>query len=113
MPDAARKLLLWGPRVLGILLALFLAMFALDSVDEGGVAVLVHLIPTFVLLAAVGLAWRWEWLGGALFLVLAAVYAAWAWGHPDWILLISGPLVLVGALFLLSWRRRDELHASS
>ena len=51
-----------------------------------------------------GLAWHWPPLGGALFLLLALVYAISVPGRPDWILVIAGPLLLVGLLFLVSSR---------
>src|SRR5262245_28514368 len=106
MTTSAQRLLFWAPRVLGILVALYLGLFALDATDEGTVAVLVHLIPSFILLALVAAAWRWEWLGGTLYLVLALTYAVLAWrrDHVDWSLVISVPLLLVGILFLWSWR---------
>jgi hypothetical protein len=41
------------------------------------------------------------------FIGLAAVYAAtMSKGRLDWMITISGPLFVVGALFLWSWFRR-------
>jgi hypothetical protein len=53
------RLLLWSPRILGILVSLFIGMFALDGSSEGkplSQAILafgIHLIPAFVLLTLV------------------------------------------------------------
>jgi hypothetical protein len=61
---------------------------------------------------APGAAWRWEWVGALLFFGLAVLYVAMAWGRFPFVtyLAISGPLLLVGVLFLLNWRHRDELR---
>jgi hypothetical protein len=112
-------LLLWTPRVLGVLVSLFIGMFALDAFAEGksfGHAVLdfgIHLIPALVMLALVAVSFRWEWVGALAFIGCAVVYAAtMARGRVDWMLAISGPLAIVGALFLWSWLSRGRLHAS-
>ena len=115
---SSRRALLWSPRIMGILVCLFIGMFALDAFSEGkGVLealpdFVIHLIPALLLLVVVAVSWKWEWVGGLMFLGLAAAYAVMARRHPDWILVISGPLLIVGVLYLWGWRRHDELHAS-
>ena len=111
------RLLLWGPRLLGLGLCVFLGLFALDAFSENAslgrtlIAFAIHLVPSLVLLLLVALSWRWEWVGGIACIALAALYAmSVGWRHPDWILLISGPLFIVGALFLWSWRRHDQVR---
>jgi len=113
MTKSALKLVLWSPRILGILVSLFLGVFAFDAVDEGIAAFLLHLAPTVLLLLVVAASWRWEWVGGAVFIILAVLYGVPAWSRGDWLLVISGPLLLVGLLFLWSWRHHRELHAQS
>ena len=115
MTMSARRLLLWSPRVLGILVGVFLGLFALDAVGEGIPALLLHMVPPAGVLLLVAASWRWEWLGGTAFVVLAAVYGVLAWrrDHLDWLLIVSGPLLIVGLLFLLSWRHHNELHAQN
>jgi hypothetical protein len=110
MTKTFTTLLLWTPRVLGIALSLFIGMFALDAFSEnkplGGALVdfTIHLIPAFVLLAVVLLSWHWPWIGGLTFIALAVVYAiTMSRGRVDWMLVIGGPLFVVGALFLWSW----------
>jgi hypothetical protein len=102
MEIEGKVLALWVPRVLGIGVALFIGMFAMDAVREGVLAFLLHLTPAFALLGVVALSWRWPWIGGLVFSGLALLYAlnVTRW---DWIVVISGPLLLVGVLFLLSW----------
>ncbi len=100
-------LVVWTPRVLGILVALFIGAFALDAVGEGLGPFLIHLTPAVLLALIVVLAWRWAWIGALAFIGLAVLYAANTLNRPDWIAVISGPLLLVGLLFLWSWRARS------
>jgi hypothetical protein len=112
----AARFLLWSPRVLGILVSVFVGMFALDSFSEGKPFTgalsdfAIHLTPAVLLLGIVLASWRWQWIGGIAFVALAAGYAAAVGGQLDWILVISGPLLIVGALFLWSWRFHESLH---
>lgn len=106
----------WIPRLLGTLVAAFLALFALDSVaatrsvGESIAAVVIHLTPACIVLVAVILAWRRPLVGAFLFAGLAAGYAAIA-RRPDWIAVISGPLLIVATSFAWSgWcARRDSV----
>jgi hypothetical protein len=112
-----KRLLFWSPRVLCIAFALFLSLFALDVFNEGLglwktiLALLIHLIPTAFIVVVLVVSWRWEWVGGILYVVLGMHYLIQARHHPDWVLIISGPLFLVGALFLLNWWKRAEIRA--
>ena len=117
-----QQLLYWAPRGLCIVFALFSVVFALDVFKQGQnigdilLALLMHLIPTFLIVLVLVIAWRWEWVGGVFFIGLAAVYAVWAWGKPFGhmaIPLISGILVVIGGLFLLNWFYRGALRGRS
>ena len=120
MSTTVKRLLYWTPRVLCLLFAAFISLFALDVFGEGygfwetiG-ALLIHLIPTWLVLIALALAWRWEWVGALLLVGLGMGYVIMAWGRFDPIayLLISGPLFLAGILFLLNWLFRAEIRSS-
>jgi len=119
MKRPSRTLLLWSPRILAILLCAFLSLFALDAFGNGktlGGALpdfAVHVTPVLVLLAIVGVSWRWEWVGGLVFTGLAAGYAYVARDHVSWVLCISAPLLIVGVLYLWSWRRHRTLRAEA
>ena len=108
MTITSARVLLWSPRVLGILAGVFLGLFALDSFSEGRPfveslgAFAIHVAPAVFLFAIVAISWRWEWVGGVTFIALAIAYAA-SVRRLDWILVISGPLLVVGTLFFWSW----------
>ena len=115
MAPRTDALLLWTPRVAGILLCLFLSLFALDAFGGGRTFVqalpdfLIHLTPMLLLLVVVAVSWRWQWVGAVVFIGLAVAYGYVARRNPTWVLGISVPLVLVGLLFLLSWTHRPTL----
>jgi hypothetical protein len=117
MSDYSRRILFWAPRALGIAFAVFLSVFALDVFGEGYgfwntlLALAMHLIPTAIVVVVLVLAWRWEWIGAVLFAAAGTLYLVNTLRHPDWILLISGPLFLIAALFMISWLKRSELHS--
>jgi MFS family permease len=118
MKRPVKRLLFWAPRILCILFAVFVSLFALDVFGEGYgfwgtmLALLMHLIPTGVILIVLAISWRWEWVGGILFTALGVLYLVMFWGRFHWsaYLLISGPLLLVGILFLINWLYRARLR---
>ena len=93
--------------MLGVAVAVLLALFAFDAFDGGPWrnALLefgMHLIPAAVVGVVAGLGWRFPWLGAIGFGALAVAYAATVPDRLDWILVISGPLALVAILFAVS-----------
>ena len=100
----------WLPRVLGILVCVFLGMLALDAFASGrpiGAAILdfaIHLAPVLILFTVVVVSWRRPLVGGVLFTALAAAYAWSARGHVSWIAVIGAPLFILGILNLWTWR---------
>jgi hypothetical protein len=108
------RLLFWTPRILCLLFAGFISLFALDVFQENHgfwnttIALLIHLIPTGILLALLAVSWPWEWIGALGFPALGLFYIISCWGRFPWqtYLIIAGPLVLVGILFLLGWLKR-------
>ena len=119
MATTSDRLLLWSPRILGILVSVFIGMFALDAFSEGKPFVqalpdfVIHLIPAFVLPGLVVASFRWPVIGAVAFIGLAIAYAVtMSRGRLDWIVTISGPLLAVGALFLWSWFQRGKLQTS-
>ena len=104
------KTLYWLPRILAILYILFISMFALDAFGEGyniikaAVAFLIHLIPSFILLAVLWVAWSREKLGGILFMIIGISYILLAWGKADPLAyaIMTGPLFLIGLMFIFN-----------
>jgi len=103
MASVGRNIAKWLPIALGILFAGFLGLFALDADSVVGLAI--HLIPSALILAAVAIGWRRPLVGGSVFLILAVAATLHfnTYRHLFTILFITGPFVLVGLLFLLSW----------
>lgn len=107
--SSRNRWVVWAPRVFGIAVSLFLALFALDSFDGGPLTetipgFLMHLIPAAIVAAVVAAGWRHPWIGAAGFGALAIAYAAMVPSRPDWILLISGPLAVTALLSALGAR---------
>lgn len=121
MKTSARRLLFWSPRVLSLFFIAFISMFALDVFNEHTSfwnvtrALLMHLIPSGILLLILALSWRWEWVGGVVFTGLALFYLIAFWGRFHWsaYAVISGSLMTLGLLFLLNWNKRAQLRLES
>ena len=116
-----QQLLYWSPRVLSIVFIAFTCIFALDVFGESRgfgetiLALLMHLIPQFLMMGILILSWRREWIGGVVFILLAILYIVGMWGRFPLMtyVIISGPLALTGILFLLNWRYRKNLRVNA
>ncbi len=105
------KLFYWSPRVLAVLFALFLSLFAMDVFNEPGgfisiaAAFLIHLIPAFIILIVLLISWKREWIGAFIYMFLGFYYIYTAADKFDYITLavISGPLFLLSVLFFIGW----------
>ncbi|KXK12121.1 MAG: response regulator receiver protein [Chloroflexi bacterium OLB14] len=103
----AKRFFFWSPRVLCIIFAIFLSMFALDvfgeshSFGETIISLLFNLIPSILVVIILTIAWRRDWIGAILFLGLAVFYPIWS-QRLDWAFVISTPLLLISALFFLN-----------
>ena len=123
MSRLSARLLFWSPRILTILFALFLSAFALEAFNEFHIfwkcvlAFCIGLLPAAIVAAILTVAWRWAWVGAALF-TLAAAYYAWSWTipprHMQWAATagISGPLLVIAALFLANWIERAKIRTA-
>lgn len=120
MTKSNRGVLFWAPRILTILFALFMSVFALDVFAETKgflqtlTALVLHLMPTFLVVVLLVLAWRWELVGVIAFAALAITYMVVMWGRFPWVTYatISGPLLLISVLFLLSWWQRFRARSA-
>ncbi|MEK7729682.1 MAG: hypothetical protein AAB354_14850 [candidate division KSB1 bacterium] len=117
MNETTKGVMYWAPRILCIAFAAFLCIFALDvfSMPVGfwqkALALMMHLIPTGMVLVALAVVWRHEWIGAVVFPLLAVLHLVTKWGQLDWsgYVMIEGPLLLVGILFWFNWRQRTML----
>jgi hypothetical protein len=116
MNPIIKRVIFWSPRALCILLIVFLSIFALDVFGEGYnigetiLALFTHLIPTYLIVIVLVIAWRWEMIGTLLFFALASSLLYMNFGG-GWT--VSGPLIFIGALFLLNWLFRKQLKERS
>lgn len=120
MPTTSSRLVFWLPRALSIAFIAFLSLFALDVFDgqlglwQTLLALFMHLIPVFVLVVALVLAWRWEWVGALLFGASGVAYVLMILSRTSpplpmrllWCATIAGPAFVVGGLFLVGWLYR-------
>jgi hypothetical protein len=121
----SKRMLFWTPRVLSLVFIVFLSLFSLDVFGgnlgfwQTALALMTHLIPVFVLIVALILAWRWEWIGAAIYAAAGLLYIAWvvSMSRPVppavrliWILAIAGPAFVIAGLFLANWLKHSKLR---
>jgi len=69
-----------GTRLLSILFITFIGMFALDVFGANLgfwntlLALTIHLVPSLVLIGALAVAWRWEWIGAVIYTAAGMLY---------------------------------------
>jgi prolipoprotein diacylglyceryltransferase len=119
------KVFHWIPRIICILTTLFVSLFALDSFSsdrtfwQNTAAFLMHLIPSFVLIVLLIVAWKWEKVGGILLTIIGLVWCIFVFmlnynrTHSLTtslmiIMTLCIPFVLAGILFILSHNRRKK-----
>lgn len=77
-----------------------------------------NLIPTFLVLAVLAIAWRWPWASGVVLLLLSGFFLVF-WGggwNRDWMLylLFIGTPAAMGLMFLANrWLRAELVDESS
>ena len=104
------KILYVLPRALAVMLTVFISFFALDVFGQGygffGTiwALIMHLIPTAILIIITKVAWKLELYGGFLFVLLGVFFTIFTWGKMDILsyLLLPGMVMLIGILFWVS-----------
>ena len=115
----------WLPRIICILAILFVSLFAADAFAPGLTiwqqlgAFFIHLIPSFILLSLLIVAWKWEFIGGIIFTVIGLGLSPFVFminykmNHSIWvslgiILMITIPFVVVGILFIISHNMKKK-----
>lgn len=119
-PPRLASTIRWAARILGILAIAFISLFALDAFAEGAglgqkiVAFLLHMIPSFVLIIVLIIAWKRELIGGILMtlvgLAVSALVYSLNYGRSHSVsrglqtaAVIGVPFVIVGLLFMISY----------
>ena len=118
MTATSKRALVWAPRALCILFAAFISLFALDAFSsdrdiwDNLVYFTMHLLPTFVLIGMLALAWRREWIGAVVSTLFGLWLAQLNFSRHNVVgtVIIAGPPFLMAALFLVNWLKRTELH---
>ena len=112
----------WTGRVVGTLfVVMFLALFVLECVQKGRIAVDSGKLPMmiFLLLSFVGLimAWKWEGAGGILALgslLVFTILGLQSGEKPGGTILVLGMYGLPAFLFVLCWwQTRRQSHRTS
>jgi hypothetical protein len=102
-------------------------MFALDAFAPGLTIwqqlgdFFIHLIPSFILLACLIVAWKWEYVGGIIFTIIGLGLSPLVfmlnvnrnhisvWQSLGIIMMITFPFVVVGILFLVSHYKKKKV----
>ncbi len=106
--------MLWLPRMLALAFVGFLFLFSLDVYQPGMgigellVGMLMHNIPSIVLLIVISLAWNHEIIGalgffGAGLAYIGLVFSNVIGGDLQWYIAISWSMTIAGPAFLVGW----------
>ena len=96
----------------GILYAFALLVFAADvfskaqSVSQTLIDLVLHCIPTFIVLLLVVIAHQRPLMGSIIFAVNGIVYIITGWANLHWTahIFIAGPLLVLSALYITAWK---------
>ena len=115
----------WTPRILCILAILFVSLFAMDSFGSDATfwqqlgAFLLHLVPSFILVILLIIAWKWELIGGIIFTLAGLGFSpvifqhnykmnGSVWNSLETVIFITIPFFIVGILFIVSHYRKKN-----
>lgn len=124
MEKETNKFVYWTPRILSIVLVLFLTLFSGDVFEENlgfwstVLALLIHNIPSLLLAVIVWISWKkYEIVGGVAFILAGITHLIFSlirqtidpWYMTFAIsLIIDGPAFLIGFLFLVGWLTKTK-----
>jgi hypothetical protein len=120
----------WLPRVIVMLAILFASVFAFDSFSTANsiwqqlLEFLIHLIPSYILLIVLLIAWKFELIGGVIFILLSVGFAPFIFMHNyqmnhsigiclEIVMLINFPFLLAGILFVLDHKNKNKKQHQS
>jgi hypothetical protein len=115
------QLIYWCPRIGAMVLVAFMSLFALDSFESGLslgeklLGFLMHMLPMLGLAAVLAVAWRWPWVGAAVYSLAALAFLVLIFfkglqGLGTFII-FGGPLLVIALLFAANgrWKKQIEL----
>ena len=123
MEKKINKFVYWTPRILSIILVLFLTIFSGDVFEENlglwqtVLALLIHNIPALLLAVIIWISWKYEIVGGVAFILAGIAHLVFSIIRetPDpWYmalaisLILDGPAFLIGILFLVGWFKKKK-----
>lgn len=123
MKKRINKFIYWTPRILSIILILFLTIFSWDVFDgnlsfwQTVLALFIHNIPAMFLAIIVWISWKYEIVGGIAFILagIAHIVSSIIRENIDpWYitlaisLIIDGPAFIIGILFLVGWFKKKK-----
>ncbi len=108
----SRKIVYWTPRIFSILYVVFISLFTLDVFAESYgfpeilIALFMHLLPSFILLVIVIIAWKKELIGAVCFFALAFLFTFFFKTYQQLasLLTISLPLLVIALGFFFSYK---------
>lgn len=120
MKNNISKNLYWTPRILSTVFVSFLFLMSLDVFSLGLnfwqtiVAFFVHSLPALFLLIVLIVSWKYEIVGGVVFILAGLVYIAlltrnqFEWYYLSWAIQYSGIAFVIGTLFLIGWFKKNQ-----
>jgi hypothetical protein len=124
----SRDWLFWAPRILSILFICFITMFSFDAFEPGlrageiALRLLLHNIPTLILIALLIVSWKHDLVGAIGYLTIALIYMGmmaysvitsnlpW-YLMLSWNMTIAGPALAIGILFFIHWKKQKKADA--
>ena len=114
MCDKGQKILYWLPRIAGIFCAVicFILAFGVFLEEdwtpvEQTIGFFMQLIPFLIMSIVLYIAWKWEFIGGIIYIILGIVIIAFTiLSRPERLynsFFLSGPLFFVGVLFIIHY----------
>ena len=116
------KWIYWTPRILSIIVLVFLALMSLDvfspglSIGQILVGLLMHNIPVFILAIILWISWKYEIVGGIGFILAGILYITailtnndkFEWYLLSWAIQFAGIAFFIGILFLVNWKKKRK-----
>lgn len=106
------KVIHWGPRAAAIAIIYFVSLFSFGVYEMEASwlvllgAFILHSLPSIIMVVVLVFAWRRPVVGFVAFLLAGVFFLRFdvSGGGLEHFLLISGPLLLISALFYVDWR---------